>query len=153
MTALLSVRPTARAGSVPETPHWRAGLAHLAVLAVLAGACVLASTGALTRSATVTIRAERAGTLLARGADVTLRGVRIGTVSGVATDGSGADITLALDPGQLPGIPADVRARLVPRSLGGERYVELVPPEGPRRAAIRDGAVIGRDRSTAAIEA
>ncbi|MDQ1644683.1 MAG: phospholipid/cholesterol/gamma-HCH transport system substrate-binding protein, partial [Cryptosporangiaceae bacterium] len=153
MTALLSVRPTARAGSAPETPHWRAGLAHLAVLAVLAGACVLASTGALTRSATVTIRAERAGTLLARGADVTLRGVRIGTVSAVATDGSGADITLALDPAQLPRIPADVRARLVPRSLGGERYVELVPPEGTARAAIRDGAVIGRDRSVAAIEA
>ena len=41
----------------------------------------------------------------------------------------GATIELAIDPDHLDEIPADVSARLLPKTLFGERFVSLVPPE------------------------
>jgi virulence factor Mce-like protein len=58
----------------------------------------------------------------------------------------------------VPQIPVDVSARLLPKTLFGERYVDLVPSAGEgtgdatRVRAIRDGDVIGQDRTTVAIE-
>src|SRR6478672_12769765 len=48
-------------------------------------------------------------------------------------------------------VPGNVSARLLPKTLFGERFVDLVAPvvsSGP----IRAGAVIGQDRSSVAIE-
>jgi phospholipid/cholesterol/gamma-HCH transport system substrate-binding protein len=65
---------------------------------------------------------------------------------------AGGPLTLALDREHLAAIPADVRVRLLPKSLAGERFAELVPPGGSRAAPIRDGAVIARDTSSTARE-
>jgi phospholipid/cholesterol/gamma-HCH transport system substrate-binding protein len=45
-----------------------------------------------------------------------------------------------------------VSARLLPKTLFGERYVALVPPQNAASRPIRDGSVIPQDRSSAAIE-
>jgi virulence factor Mce-like protein len=55
-------------------------------------------------------------------------------------------------------IPADVSARLLPKTLFGERYVDLVRPRRPADVgssagrSIAEGDVIGHDRSRVAIE-
>jgi phospholipid/cholesterol/gamma-HCH transport system substrate-binding protein len=99
----------------------------------------------------VTLRIERTGTQLSPGADVKVRGVRVGSVRSVSADAAGAAITLALDPRSAVLVPANVSARVLPKTLFGERYVDLVPPPTPARP-IAAGDVIGQDRSQAAIE-
>jgi phospholipid/cholesterol/gamma-HCH transport system substrate-binding protein len=64
----------------------------------------------------------------------------------------GATIDLALDPHFLPQIPADVSARLLPKTLFGERYVSLVEPAHPAARRLAGGDVIPQDRSTTAVE-
>ena len=100
----------------------------------------------------VTLRVERTGTQLNLGADVKVRGVRVGSVRSVAADADGASIILALDPSSVALVPANVSARVLPKTLFGERYVDLRLPRAPA-APIADGAVIGQDRSETAIEA
>ena len=56
-------------------------------------------------------------------------------------------------PSRLGSIPANVRARLLPKTLFGERYVDLVSPDAGRRGrTIAEGDVIAQDRSSVAIE-
>jgi phospholipid/cholesterol/gamma-HCH transport system substrate-binding protein len=123
------------------------GLAFVVALVAAMTLSVLAYRKAFTPVTWVTLRADRVGLQLTEGADVKLRGVIVGEVREVATDGDGASLRLALDPDQP--VPATVVARLLPKTLFGEKYVELVPSGAGR---IRDGAVIQQDRSQAAVE-
>jgi phospholipid/cholesterol/gamma-HCH transport system substrate-binding protein len=61
-------------------------------------------------------------------------------------------VKLALAPDQVGAIPANVSARLLPKTLFGERYVDLVPPDDPSRTPLKAGDVIGQDRTSVAIE-
>ncbi|MEH0841229.1 MCE family protein [Micromonospora sp. CPCC 205711] len=133
--------------------HRILGIVFIVVLTAALTASVLQYRKAFTPVAWVTLRADRTGLQLSQGADVKVRGVVVGEVRSVGTEGSGATIRLALDPRTTPRIPADVGARLLPKTLFGERYVELVPPPGRDAAPpIRNGAVITQDRSRTAVE-
>jgi len=99
----------------------------------------------------VTLRVERTGSQLSPGADVKVRGVRVGSVRSVTADADGASIMLALDPDAVRLVPGNVSARLLPKTLFGERYVDLRLPEVPA-APITAGDVIPQDRSQSAIE-
>jgi len=99
----------------------------------------------------VTLRVERAGTQLNPGADVKVRGVRVGSVRSVTANADGASIMLALDPDAVKLVPENVSARVLPKTLFGERYVDLRLPEVPA-PPIAAGAVIPADRSQSAIE-
>ncbi|WP_186315512.1 MCE family protein [Catellatospora sichuanensis] len=100
----------------------------------------------------VTLRTDHVGMQLSEGADVKLRGVVIGDVREISADGEAATLRLALDPALIGSVPADVTARLLPKTLFGERYVELVPPVAPSGPRLRAGAVIDQDRSASAVE-
>ena len=132
--------------------HRVLGIVFIAVLTTALTASVLQYRKAFTPVARVTLHADRAGLQLTEGADVKVRGVVVGDVRAVRTDGGGAVIRLALDPATTARIPADVTARLLPKTLFGERYVELVPPATSSAGPIRDGAVIDQDRSRTAVE-
>ncbi|NJP33577.1 MCE family protein [Micromonospora thermarum] len=132
--------------------HRILGIAFIAVLTAALTASVLQYHKAFTPVAWVTLQADRAGLQLSDGADVKVRGVLVGDVRSVRSDGRGATVRLALDPASIAQIPADVTARLLPKTLFGERYVELVPPEASTAGPIRDGAVITQDRSRTAVE-
>ena len=78
----------------------------------------------------------------------------VGRVQAIRSDGDGARLSLAIDPGKLGQIPAGVTAQMLPTTLFGERFVALVPPtgttaNGPTLAA---GATITQDNSSDAIE-
>ena len=128
------------------------GIAFIAVLAGLIALSVLAYRKTFTPATWVTLRADRVGMQLNAGADVKLRGVIVGEVRSVRADGTGAELALALDPAQARRIPANISARLLPKTLFGERYVELVAGTPSTSATVRPGAVIPQDRTAAAVE-
>jgi virulence factor Mce-like protein len=128
------------------------GLAFLVVLALLLGLAVASYQKAFTDVARVTLETDTAGNQLQEASDVKVRGVIVGDVRAVDASADGATIELAINPDYLDQIPADVTARLLPKTLFGERFVALEPPERPTEARLADGDVIGQDRSENAIE-
>jgi virulence factor Mce-like protein len=128
------------------------GLAFLVVLALLLGAAVAQYNKAFTDVARVTLETDTAGNQLQEASDVKVRGVIVGDVREVEASAEGATIELAIDPAYLDQIPADVSARLLPKTLFGERFVSLVLPEAPVQERLADGDVIGQDRSENATE-
>ncbi|MEE1754024.1 MCE family protein [Streptomyces sp. SP18CS02] len=138
----------------PRTLRLRlAGVAFLLVPVLLAGLAVAVYDKEFSRDATVTVLTGSAGNEMHRGAEVKLRGVVVGEVREIGADGSGARLTLAIDPRHLDRIPADVTAQMLPTTLFGERFVALVPPAvNPSPRPLAAGSTIPQDRSANAIE-
>ena len=107
------------------------GLAFLVVLALLVGLSVAAYQKAFTEVARVTLETDTVGNQLQEASDVKIRGVIVGDVREVRASAEGATIELAIAPEYLDQIPADVTARLLPKTLFGERFVSLELPEQP----------------------
>ena len=128
------------------------GVAFLVVLALLLGLSIATYQKAFTEVARVTLETDTAGNQLQEASDVKVRGVIVGDVREVKADADGATIELAINPEYLDQIPADVSARLLPKTLFGERFVALQLPENPSGERLADGDVIGQDRTQNAIE-
>jgi virulence factor Mce-like protein len=128
------------------------GLAFLVVLASLLGLAVASYEKAFATVAHVTLHTDVVGNQLQEASDVKVRGVIVGEVRAITTGQQGATIDLALDPQYLSQIPANVSARLLPKTLFGERYVSLVPPADPSPEHLAAGDVIGQDRTKDATE-
>jgi phospholipid/cholesterol/gamma-HCH transport system substrate-binding protein len=132
--------------------HRILGIVFVALLGAALSLSVLQYRKAFTPVAWVTLYTEHTGMQLSQGAEVKLHGVAVGEVRTISSDGSRARLSLALDPALIGQIPADVTARLLPKTLFGERYVALVPPAGSPAPPIRPGAVINQDRSRSGVE-
>ena len=128
------------------------GVAFLLVLATLLGLSVAVYRGTFTPIVPVTLLTDHVGNQLRTDSDVKVRGVMVGRVRRISSSGSGARVDLALNPDRVGLIPRDVRARLLPKTLFGERYVALVIPSGTSAGHLRAHDVIDQDRSSAAIE-
>ncbi|QWZ07004.1 MCE family protein [Nocardioides panacis] len=102
----------------------------------------------------VTLRASHLGLQLPSRADVKIRGVQVGEVLGttVRRDGDGVDLRLGLYPGERRTIPENVSARIVPKTLFGEKYVALQVPARPSARSIRAGDVISESRVAIEVE-
>lgn len=132
--------------------YYAFGCLFLAAVLAFVAFCIGSYNGAFTPTAHVSLRIEQAGLQLLDGSDVKVRGLIVGTVKDITSDGSGAQIQLGIDPDRLDEIPADVHARLVPKTLFGEKYVDLVLPAEPSAERLRDGDVIPEDRSQPTLE-
>jgi phospholipid/cholesterol/gamma-HCH transport system substrate-binding protein len=132
--------------------HRILGIAFVVLLVAALSTAVLQYRKAFTPVTWVTLRADRAGMQLSTGADVKLRGVVVGDVRAISSDGNGARLRLALDPDLARQVPADVTARLLPKTLFGERYVALIAPPGAASGSIGDGDVISQDRTENGVE-
>ncbi len=128
------------------------GVAFLVVVAALIGLSIASFQKVFTDVVMVTLETDRIGSQLQTSSDVKIRGLIVGEVRSIATTGDGARLSLALKPEMVGQIPADVSARLLPKTLFGERFVDLVPPAGAPGEPIRDGATIRQDHTTVAIE-
>ncbi|UXY22715.1 MCE family protein [Streptomyces cynarae] len=128
------------------------GVAFIAVLALLLSLAVAVYQQAFTSVVRVTLQADSLGDQLEPRADVKLRGLLVGEVRAVHADGTKATLDLALKPQYVTFIPSDVHARLLPKTLFGEKYVDLVPPADDTARPIRAGDVIAQDRTKAGIE-
>ncbi|MGE3288552.1 MAG: MCE family protein [Pseudonocardia sp.] len=141
-----------------ETTRMLQGAALVAVIVALVAATIASYRGAFDDTVAVTLVTDRAGSQLNPRSDVTVRGLVVGRVDTITTTGTadGARIRLLLDPQQVDRIPADVSARILPKTLFGEKFVELVYPSGtiPETVAqpIAAGAVIRTDTGPEAVE-
>jgi phospholipid/cholesterol/gamma-HCH transport system substrate-binding protein len=128
------------------------GVAFLLVLALLVWLSVALYQKKFTTVAMVTLYTSSAGNEMHPGAQVMVRGVQVGEVRQITADGTGARLELAIDPSQLPMLPANLSAQMLPTTLFGERYVDLILPARPSAARLTSGSVIEQDRSSDAIE-
>lgn len=132
------------------------GLVFLVVCALFFVTTIAIYHKDFTPVAMVRLDTDRAGNQLTKGADVKIRGVVVGQVAAVRVVNDGASthavLDLALNPDSLSEIPANVSARLLPKTLFGERYVALQVPEHPAARHLVAGDVIEQDRSSEAIE-
>ncbi|GIG69837.1 MCE family protein [Phytomonospora endophytica] len=127
------------------------GLAFIVILLALLGVCVAAYMKVFTPVTWISLETDHTGLQFNEGADVKLHGVLVGEVRTIASQGDGARLKLALDPAMARQIPGDVSARLLPKTLFGEKYVELVPPAAAS-GTIAPGTVITQDRTSTGVE-
>jgi phospholipid/cholesterol/gamma-HCH transport system substrate-binding protein len=91
----------------------------------------------------VVLHASKTGLQLPDRADVKVRGVIVGEVIDQQVTEDGVDLTLGLYPTRREDVPADVTARIIPKTLFGEKYVALEPETAVTAAqAIQPGAEI-----------
>ncbi|WIY07113.1 MCE family protein [Amycolatopsis mongoliensis] len=127
------------------------GLAFLLVAALFIASTLAVYHKAFTPVTLVKLETDRVGSQLRTGGDVKVRGMLVGEVRSVLAKGDHAELELALDPDKTNVIPRNVSARLLPKTLFGERYVSLQLPE-TSQGPIKAGDVIPQDRSSTAIE-
>ncbi|MEU7479278.1 MCE family protein [Lentzea sp. NPDC042327] len=127
------------------------GIAFLLAIAMFLSLTVALYKDAFSDYVKVTLKTDHIGNQLLTASDVKVRGLIVGSVKAIRTTGDGAELELALLPDKVEQIPGNVSARLLPKTLFGERYVNLVLPQR-KGAAIREGAVIEQDRTSSAIE-
>ncbi|WP_103343868.1 MCE family protein [Amycolatopsis sp. CA-126428] len=129
-----------------------AGVLFLVVMGVLVTLSIKVYDKDFVSTVPVTLKASRIGNQLQAGGQVKARGVLVGEIRGVRATPQGAEIALALEPGKVDMLPRNVSALLVPKTLFGERYVQLSIPDGERAPHLVAGDVIEQDRSANAVE-
>jgi phospholipid/cholesterol/gamma-HCH transport system substrate-binding protein len=127
------------------------GLVFTALVLGLSSLGIAYGFGVFSHSTTVTADLPEAGPALGPGSEVEYRGVLVGSLGSLDRELTHAKLTLDLDPSQLHNIPAGVTVRLVPRSVFGDLYVDLVPPAHPT-GHLQPGAVLAADTSTPTVE-
>lgn len=100
----------------------------------------------------VSIRSHGVGLQLNPNADVKLRGVIVGRVDEITADRGQAVIHLKLDPDQQHVIPEDVEAFVVPKTLFGEKFIDLQPVADSSGQPIEAGAEIVQASLPAEVE-
>src|SRR3954468_12925739 len=133
-------------------PYKLYGIVLLAVAAALVALSILQFNQAFTPANHVTVHIGRAGLQLLPGSDVKERGIIVGSVESISSTRDGADIKLRLKPSQAEQIPDNVSVRLLPKTLFGEKYVDLVPPAQPSGSHLADGGVISEDQTAETLE-
>lgn len=132
-------------------PRWHKKLAAaglvLGIVAIVAVALTMFS-GGFTESTPITVTSARAGLVMEPDAKVKLRGVQVGRVDSISLDGDQANLTLAMDPGQLSKIPSNARVEIKSTTVFGAKYVDIVIPDDPSSQPIQEGAVIASDSVT-----
>jgi phospholipid/cholesterol/gamma-HCH transport system substrate-binding protein len=128
------------------------GVAFILLLCGLVALSIGVYFKAFTPVVRVKLVTDRIGNQLLVGSDVKLRGIIVGEVRHVHANGQAATVDLALQPSKTGLIPANVTARLLPKTLFGERFVDLVLPAAPLPTPIKAGEVIRQDKSTRTLE-
>jgi phospholipid/cholesterol/gamma-HCH transport system substrate-binding protein len=129
-----------------------AGVAFLLVMAALAMLSVQIYDETFSDDVLVTLKTDRIGNQLNESSEVKARGVVVGDVRAVHGGDEGATVELAMDPDTLNRLPKDVTALLIPKTLFGERYVQLSIPDDSTAPPLAEGDVVRQDRSRNAIE-
>ena len=128
------------------------GLTYIAVIALLLFTSVQTFRKAMPWQGAleVTLTTATPGLELNPLSDVKLQGLRVGEVREVTSNGRDAVIRMAIDEDKADLIPANVDARIVPKTLFGEKYVDLLVPADPTKDRISDGDEIRQ--STTSVE-
>ena len=129
------------------------GLATLVVLGLAVVGFVAAQGGLFSDRVDVAAQVDDIGGALVVGNDVKIRGAIVGRVTSIDARDGGVRLGLAIDPDEADRLPAEVTARILPATVFGTSFVDLVPPERgaggvATEKTLRTGAVIPQDPST-----
>lgn len=127
-----------------------AGIACLAVLAVQIGQLGGAA-GAFADTYQIAAHFDDA-TGVTRGDEVRLAGVRIGKIAGVEVERGEAVVSMNID--ERHAVPEGSRFQLAWKNLLGQRYVQVVPPEGatPGGPSVEEGTTLTTARTRSAAD-
>ena len=92
----------------------------------------------------VTLTTSTAGASLPSNADVKIRGMIVGEVRDIRTTADGVKMDIAMKPDEINQVPRNVTAEIVPKTLFGEKYISLLPPETPSGETLQAGDNISR---------
>lgn len=129
-----------------------AGVAFLTAIAVLITLAIMVYDKTFQKVTWVTVNARSAGLQLPKFGDVRMHGVLVGQVRSISQNGNHAVIRLGLQPDAAKTIPANVTVQILPTTLFGQKYVELVDPKQPDAATLTSGTVIPASRVTTSVE-
>ena len=100
----------------------------------------------------VSLKTDTIGLQLPEQADVKVRGVIIGQVNKIASTGDGATLTLGIKPDKIKMLPKNVTAAILPKTLFGEKYVDLQIPKNPSATSLRSGNEIDQTKLPIEVE-
>ncbi len=131
----------------------RRGLIALVAIAVIGAFLTLRSNGTFGSRPHVTAEVANAGGALRAGSDVKMNGVIVGKVAeiGRSDDGAGVRLDLEMSREDLREIPANVVARILPATVFGTTYVDLVS-HSAATGSLKAGAVVQADATQETLE-
>lgn len=135
----------------------RRSLAAMVVAAVLAALVLAYGQGMFAGRVEVSAVVDDAGGALTQGSDVKSQGVIVGEVSSISRHDDGARIGLSIEGEHARSLPREVQARVLPATVFGTTFVDLVPIGRTSRTAtvatgLRQGQEIPQDRSVESVE-
>jgi virulence factor Mce-like protein len=145
--------PGRKVGGRRELPTWFKGLLGLCVSAAAFAAIwvgVTFSYGGYDDHYQLVGDFPRAGQGLTNGSDVTYRGVDIGEVSSVELVDRQARITLDMNPDFR--VPEDATFVVRPKTIFGEKYVDVTFPSGETGPYLGDGDVVADAQAATEVE-
>lgn len=137
---------------VNRLPDALLGIGYLIVAGALLFVALLAYNKTFVDRVDIKLEASTLGNALQKGSDVKLNGVPVGTVTSVDTSDEGAVLTLGLNPSTAEKLPTGTTARLLPKTLFGERFVSLIPTAGSDGRMLKGGDTIRQDLSQESVE-
>lgn len=130
----------------------RRALVLLIVLALVGAFLLAIGRGVFRNDVVVSADIDDIGGSLTTGADVKLHGVIIGRLTSISSHDGGVRLGLAINRAESKHVPRNVEARILPASVFGTAYVDLVPPAQPEQGHLVADQVIAQDRSTKTLE-
>ena len=100
----------------------------------------------------VALETSTVGLNLPAKADVKVRGVIVGQVLSATSQGDIAKLELGIRPEKIKQIPENVTAAILPKTLFGEKYIELNIPTDPSSSALKDGGRISQTKLPIEVE-
>ena len=131
----------------------RRGVVVLVAFALLLVAAWLRMSGAMGGDPEVSAQLRNAGGSLRNGSDVKIAGVIVGRVTGIARgDDGGVRVDMTLPESELDTIPDNVVARILPATVFGTSFVDLVVHDKSSDTSLEAGAVIPADQTQDTLE-
>src|SRR3546814_1507109 len=128
------------------------GAIALVLLSAAATIGIKASFGAFDGGYELSGRFDAAGQGLLPGSDVKVRGVNIGEVDGIRLVDGAAEVTLRIHDGEQ--VPVDATAIIRPKTLFGEKFVDIEPDDAEESGPfLDDGGVISDTQGGFELEA
>ncbi|WP_149360410.1 MCE family protein [Lolliginicoccus suaedae] len=138
------------------TGSWRhvgLGVVLIAMIVGFMTTTTMIYRNAFTERVAVTVLVGTVGNALSTGSDVKLGGALVGEVTDVRLRSDfTVEVSLAIVGSSAHLVPSSVTARIVPKTLFGERYVQLVDT-GVRSRPVQQGDVIHEDASGSTVDA
>ena len=131
----------------------RRGLIGLLVVALCGVALSLRSNGTFGAAPHVVAEVQNAGGALRSGSDVKMNGVIVGKVADIGrADNGGVSIELSMSKADLGHVPKNVVARILPATVFGTTYVDLVVHGTPATDNLEAGDKIAADKTQGTLE-